>query len=291
MKKENNAISVLKSLAQKSKNSIENVEKTRKIVNVSNNTDERRKQGTDSQYINPSAYKSTSVTTRKFSVYSSLNILNKNSDLFKSTRNSLSTIVKTIYSPNEIKELMEQTNSTNFESLIYKIEKALKGKNNQVAIKGVASNITKFVKQLKEKENIDFLYHNLRHTYATNCALNNVNLQWLMSALGHKKIETTRRYYINADNETLRKKTLRIIDEMYDFHDRMVEFDYGQPDYYETISSRGGKTRYPVEKPIRGKPRIDNPAADMLREYGKRRAAELQQQPQVEPSQTKKKRK
>ena len=146
-------------------------------------------------------------------------------------------------------------------------------------------------KKIKEKENIDFLYHNLRHTYATNCALNNVNLQWLMSALGHKKIETTRRYYINADNETLRKKTLRIIDEMYDFHDRMVEFDYGQPDYYETISSRGGKTRYPVEKPIRGKPRIDNPAADMLREYGKRRAAELQQQPQVEPSQTKKKRK
>ena len=146
-------------------------------------------------------------------------------------------------------------------------------------------------KKIKEKENIDFLYHNLRHTYATNCALNNVNLQWLMSALGHKKIETTRRYYINADNETLRKKTLRIIDEMYDFHDRMVESDYGQPDYYETISSRGGKTRYPVEKPTRGLPRVDDPAADLMREQRKKMAAELAKRPPTEPPQPKKKRK
>ena len=106
-----------------------------------------------------------------------------------------------------------------------------------------------WAKKIKEEMGIDFLYHNLRHTYATNCAINNVNLQLLMSMLGHKKIETTRRYYINTDNSELRKKTVKILDGMYEFHD-IEEIDFyegAKPTFYETRNSKGFKTPYMLQ--------------------------------------------
>lgn len=72
-------------------------------------------------------------------------------------------------------------------------------------------------KLIKDKLDIDFKYHNLRHTYASHCALNNVNLYMLMSMMGHKKIETTKKYYINTNNDIFKKKALEIIDNMYNF--------------------------------------------------------------------------
>ena len=149
-----------------------------------------------------------------------------------------------------------------------------------------------WAKKIKAEMNVDFQYHNLRHTYATNCALNNVNLQWLMSALGHKKIETTRKYYINADNETLRKKTLKIIDGMYGFQGMMPDVSEElPPDHYKTVNSRGKASKYSFGKPARGEPRINDPMADLLKERGKQRVAELQQHPQIIPPKAKQQRK
>ncbi len=74
-----------------------------------------------------------------------------------------------------------------------------------------------WTKKVKAELGIDFHYHCLRHTYATNCALRNVNLQMLMSMMGHKKIETTQKYYISTDNELFREKTLQLLNTMYDF--------------------------------------------------------------------------
>lgn len=102
-------------------------------------------------------------------------------------------------------------------------------------------------KKIKAEMCIDFQYHNLRHTYATNCAINNVNLQLLMSMLGHKKIETTRKYYINTDSDALRSRTTKILDGMYAFHGMIPEFTEGaQPTTYETINSKGFRTSYTI---------------------------------------------
>ena len=54
-----------------------------------------------------------------------------------------------------------------------------------------------WAKNIKEEEKIEFRYHNLRHTYASTCAFNNVNMMILMEMLSHKKLETTKKYYIN----------------------------------------------------------------------------------------------
>ncbi len=63
----------------------------------------------------------------------------------------------------------------------------------------------------------DFKYHNLRHTYASNCAAVNMSMQMLMSMMGHKKVDTTRKYYINTDNDSLIERTKKLLDEMYTF--------------------------------------------------------------------------
>ncbi len=61
-------------------------------------------------------------------------------------------------------------------------------------------NSIKYYSKKLNSEGIPFRFHYLRHTYATLCAYNNVNLQILMNNMGHKKIETTRRYYIGLAN-------------------------------------------------------------------------------------------
>lgn len=99
-------------------------------------------------------------------------------------------------------------------------------------------------KRIMELAKIDFKFHNLRHTYATTCAINNVNLQMLMSMMGHKKLETTKTYYINIDNEPLRKRTFKIIDNMYTYQTAPMPLDEPPKDYVETIDSKGRKTRY-----------------------------------------------
>ncbi len=64
----------------------------------------------------------------------------------------------------------------------------------------------------------EFKFHNLRHTYASNCAAVNMSMQMLMSMMGHKKIDTTRKYYINTDNSNMIDRTRKLLDEMYSFN-------------------------------------------------------------------------
>ena len=63
----------------------------------------------------------------------------------------------------------------------------------------------------------DFKYHYLRHTYASNCAAQNVSMYMLMDMMGHKKIDTTKKYYISTDNDSLTERTRKLLDEMYTF--------------------------------------------------------------------------
>ena len=63
----------------------------------------------------------------------------------------------------------------------------------------------------------EFKYHNLRHTYASNCAAVNMSMQMLMSMMGHKKVDTTRKYYINTDNDSMIERARKQLNEMYSF--------------------------------------------------------------------------
>ncbi len=70
-------------------------------------------------------------------------------------------------------------------------------------------------KKFKSELGIDFKFHKLRHTFASNCAAMNMNLRMLMGMMGHKKIETTQKYYISTENSDLIKRTQNILDEIY----------------------------------------------------------------------------
>lgn len=70
-------------------------------------------------------------------------------------------------------------------------------------------------KKVKTELGIDFKFHKLRHTYASNCAANNMNLQMLMEMMGHKKIETTKQYYISTNNPDLIRRTVELLNTIY----------------------------------------------------------------------------
>ena len=70
--------------------------------------------------------------------------------------------------------------------------------------------------------------------------------------LGHKKLETTKKYYINLDQKKYRKKIISTLDGMYDFRDKIYlvgEFEERE-DIIETIDSKGRKTGYMILKRI-----------------------------------------
>lgn len=80
-------------------------------------------------------------------------------------------------------------------------------------------------RKVKAETGIEFKYHNLRHTFATECAVNNVNTQMLMNMMGHLKIDTTLQYYINVNkNKSLQERTKQIIDNMYQRNDDIGKF-------------------------------------------------------------------
>lgn len=68
-------------------------------------------------------------------------------------------------------------------------------------------------KKIKAELGILFKYHNLRHTHASTMAALNMPLFSLMDRLGHKKVETTRRYYVGA-NEIADEKARSIINSI-----------------------------------------------------------------------------
>lgn len=100
-----------------------------------------------------------------------------------------------------------------------------------------------YSKKIKEEVKIEFKYHNLRHTYATNCAFNNMNMMLLMEMLGHKKLETTKKYYVNIDINKYKNKVIKTLDSMYNFHD-LIPVDEPESDYIETTDSKGRSTKY-----------------------------------------------
>lgn len=72
-----------------------------------------------------------------------------------------------------------------------------------------------YSKKIKEKLDFEFKFHNLRHTFASTCAANNMNLQMLMEMMGHKILETTKKYYIGTNNPDLIKRTVDLLDTIY----------------------------------------------------------------------------
>lgn len=66
---------------------------------------------------------------------------------------------------------------------------------------------------IKDELGIDFLYHSLRKTCLTIMASLNTPILELMEMAGHKKIETTRKYYINK-NEYKFDKLKRNLEEL-----------------------------------------------------------------------------
>lgn len=71
-------------------------------------------------------------------------------------------------------------------------------------------------KKIKQDLDINFQYHNLRHTFATRCAMNNMPFGALQSVLGHKKLETTMKYYINPNSQLADEKKRACLNSMYD---------------------------------------------------------------------------
>ena len=75
----------------------------------------------------------------------------------------------------------------------------------------------------------------------------------LMQMLGHKKLDTTKKYYLNLDPKKYKKKIIGTLDGMYGFHENIPiapEPNAPEKDYIETIDSKGRKTRWakPVKK-------------------------------------------
>ena len=74
------------------------------------------------------------------------------------------------------------------------------------------NDVKKYAKILSSK-GIQFHFHALRHTYATDCAAHNMSELMLMEMMGHEKIDTTKQYYINTRNEKLVETTFFTLNE------------------------------------------------------------------------------
>ena len=68
-------------------------------------------------------------------------------------------------------------------------------------------------KRFKNELNIHFSYHNLRHTHASYCAALNMPIVKLCRRMGHKKIETTNRYYFGK-NEIADNRAIEILNSI-----------------------------------------------------------------------------
>lgn len=107
--------------------------------------------------IDANSYKSDGKKiVKRFSIFSTLDILNRNSDLFHYKKNSLNTTIKTIYSAEEINDLMDKTNSHSFDNFVSKVEKAMKHPTNGMYINNIAANVIKFITELKSGKEITF---------------------------------------------------------------------------------------------------------------------------------------
>lgn len=58
---------------------------------------------------------------------------------------------------------------------------------------------------LKEKYQVEFNFHKLRHTYGTNLALMNTPEHILLKQMGHSKCQTTHKYYLAVSEEGIQE--------------------------------------------------------------------------------------
>ena len=61
-----------------------------------------------------------------------------------------------------------------------------------------------YKKILSEIGNLDYTYHDLRHTFATNCNELGIDVKTLMELLGHSNISTTMNIYVHSSLENKR---------------------------------------------------------------------------------------
>lgn len=120
---------------------------------------------------------------------------------------------------------------TRFNFLNRKIYDGLEGKL-------LTTNSFKFyAKKIKEECGFEFKTHKLRKTHLSYLASHGYPLKSLMERAGHKKIETTMRYYI-AQDETMREQGLRIINSISLDDPVIKESDFVHPVTGRTILLR-----------------------------------------------------
>lgn len=102
----------------------------------------------------------------------------------------------------------------------------------------MTSNSTKYaVMKVKKELCIELHFHWLRHTYATTCAINNIDDMMLCEMMGHEKLETTRQYYISTDNKQLEDRTKNRLKEIFAPKPVELETVYYEEKLAEAISS------------------------------------------------------
>ena len=109
------------------------------------------------------------IANKAYSVFSSLDILNKNNDLFKSTKNTTITALKTIFNAKELQNLLQKTNNRNLEVFAKQVKKAMNGKNSDVTLNAVASSVKEFLTKVNKNEakstdDVNFDKENLKST-------------------------------------------------------------------------------------------------------------------------------
>lgn len=108
---------------------------------------------------------------------------------------------------------IRQTDSYKYKAVEIVLDKTKNGQ--QTAIQGgefinrktngellTINSMKYWAKKIKEETGIDFKYHSLRKTHLTQLAEMNTPVIEVMKRAGHKKYDTTMKYYINTTNET-----------------------------------------------------------------------------------------
>lgn len=88
------------------------------------------------------------------------------------------------------------------------------------------NSIKYYSKKIKAETGIDFNYHALRKTHLTYLANMNIPAIEVMNRAGHKKFETTMRYYVNQSEES-KRQLLRAINDI-STEEKDIEVSDGQ---------------------------------------------------------------
>lgn len=88
----------------------------------------------------------------QYSIFSTLNFLNRNTDLYKLTKNTVPTIIKLTNSPEVVKELIEKTNSTSYDNLVERVKKAFVKPDDNILVNNLAKDVKNFIILAKKQK-------------------------------------------------------------------------------------------------------------------------------------------